>query len=132
MLFFISDNYMMCLLSSESVPLVHLYQNVFLSATPVPFMIELVLRGECKSGDIDFIDCELQDDYVAYENMEPIKVNGKKLFLEQNEVNAKSEYTSDGVTVCWPNEKTSSIYDDAVSDLKTRKGVLLLDCVCPW
>ena len=122
----------MCLLSSESVPLVHLYQNVFLSATPVPIMIELVLRGECKSGDINFIDCEPQDDYVAYENMEPIKVNGKKLFLEQNEVNAKSEYTSDGVTVCWANEKTSSIYDDAVSDLKTRKGVLLLDCVCPW
>jgi hypothetical protein len=91
-------------------------------------MIEMVWNGECNAADIDFIRFEPQDAYVSIEDMKPLEVDGKKLYLEQNEVTRTTRYTVDGITIGWANEKFFSLYDDAVLH---PKGVLVLDVSCP-
>ncbi|KAL7545564.1 hypothetical protein ACHAWF_008915 [Thalassiosira exigua] len=105
--------------------------TVMISATPVPFMLDLINEMDKSADNIEFFNLEPQDEYVGIENIVPLEIDGKKVYLEQNELTYKSSYTFDGVTVCNANEKNISLYDDALSDMDNRKGVLVLDCSCP-
>ena len=102
-----------------------------ISATPVPLMIDLAHNIHTSEEDIEFFNLEPQDNYVGIEDIKPLEINGKKVYLEQNELNNRSGYTSDNVTVCYANEKVVALYDDALSNLENRKGILVLDCSCP-
>ncbi len=104
------------------------------SATPVPFMLDLVSENfthKRKIEDIDFFNIEPKDDYIGIEDMVPLKIDGQAVYLEQDELNYRSEYISDGVKVVYATDKLISLFDDALSDLDHRKGVLILDCSCP-
>ena len=50
--------------------------------------------------------------------------DGKKIFLEQNELTSKSEI--DGIP--WMNEKAILLYDHALDASASAKGILILDC----
>jgi hypothetical protein len=105
-----------------------------ISATPVPLMLDLVSENfehKKKSEDIDFFNIEPKDDYIGIEDMLPLKIDGREVYLEQNELNYRSDYVSCGVEVGYANDKLIALYDDALSDLHNRKGVLILDCSCP-
>lgn len=105
-------------------------QTVMISATPVPFMLDLVWHGH-HEDDIEFFNLNPQDEYIGLEDIVPLKVEGKEVFLEQNELNNRSVYSSDCVNVGYANDKLIALYDDGLSDLNSRKGVLILDCSCP-
>jgi hypothetical protein len=103
------------------------------SATPVPFMLDLVsenFKHKRKIEDIEFFNIEPKDDYIGLQDMLTLKIDGREVYLEQNELN-RSEYVSCGVKVGYANDKLIALYDDALSDLDHRKGVLILDCSCP-
>lgn len=92
-------------------------------------MVEMVLNGECSSSDIDFIRFDPQENYVSIQyDAKPLEVDGNKVYLEQNEVDCKTRYTVDEVSLGWANEKFLMLYDDAVSH---PRGVLVLDVSCP-
>lgn len=98
-------------------------------------MVELVSREECNEGDISFVHFEPQEAYVSIDYIKPLYVPdplkpllSRPLYLEQNEVNCNTEYTTNGITVCWANEQTFQLYDDAVA---CPKGVCVLDVSCP-
>ena len=82
--------------------------------------------------DIDFFNLQPQDEYIGTEDIKPLEVNGRKVYLEQNELGTKSEYTLDGVTVNYVNEKVMSLVKDFLANPSNdKKGQLLLDCSCP-
>lgn len=104
------------------------------SATPVPFMLDLVsenFKHKRKIEDIEFFNIEPKDDYIGLQDMLMLKIDGLEVYLEQNELNYRSEYVSCGVKVRYANDKLIALYDDALSDLDHRKGVLIFDCSCP-
>jgi hypothetical protein len=103
---------------------------MMISATPVPFMLPLIL-GDHTSDDIEFFNLLPQENYIGLEDFVPLRVEGKEMFLEQNELNNRSVYISDGVEVEYANDKLIALYDDGLSDLECQKGVLILDCSCP-
>lgn len=103
---------------------------MMISATPVSFMIPLILDDHL-SEDIEFFNLIPQESYVGLEDIVPLQVKGKDLFLDQNELNNRSVYVSAGVKVEYANDKLISLYDDGLSHLDSRKGVLILDCSCP-
>ncbi|KAL7540610.1 hypothetical protein ACHAXR_010249 [Thalassiosira sp. AJA248-18] len=105
--------------------------TVMISATPVPFMLELVHGMDSSAENIQFFNLEPQDDYVGIEDIKPLEIDGKKIDLDQNELTSRSTFASDGVTICCANDKNIALYDDALSDLENRKGILVLDCSCP-
>ena len=101
-----------------------------ISATPLPFMLPLIL-GDHNSDDIEFFNLLPQENYIGLEDFVPLQVDGKEAFLEQNELNNRSVYISDGVEVEYANDKLIALFDDGLSDLESHKGVLILDCSCP-
>ena len=106
------------------------------SATPIPFMLDLVngtsIKHEKKVDDIEFFNLDPQDNYVGVENIVPLLINGKEVYLEQNELHCKSIYSSsDNVKVVYANDKLIAMYDDALSHSEHRKGILILECSCP-
>ena len=105
-------------------------QTVMVSATPVPLMVELVYGMKRDPEDIEFFNLEPQDNYVGIEHIKPLEIDGKKVFLEQNELSGQKEYTIDGITICCCNDKNVALYDDALKDITTRKGILVLGCSC--
>ena len=84
-------------------------QTVMISATPVPFMLELVHGMDNSEEDIEFFNLEPQDNYKGIEDRKPLEINGKNVFLDQNELNNRSEYTSDDVTICYVNDKVMAL-----------------------
>ena len=106
----------------------------FSYTAPVPFMLELALNHG-KEEDIELFNLQTRDDYVGVENLQPLEVDGKKVYLEQNELTPSTVYTSDdGVEVCYANDKVFALYDDALSTDPTanpKKGILILDVSCP-
>lgn len=95
-------------------------------------MIEPLYNDNCKTEDIEFFNLTPQYDYVGFEDIGPLEVDGKEIFLEQNELNLRSVYSSGGVQVVYANDKLINLYDDALSDTTgRRKGILVLDCSCP-
>jgi len=117
--------------------------TVLISATPVPFMLELVDSLDSSEEDIEFFNLDPNYNYVGIEDIKPLEMNGKKIYLDQNELNNRSEFISENETICYANEKVAALYDNALtcatkakltnqqSALKNRKGVLVLDCSCP-
>ena len=97
--------------------------TVYISATPVSFMLGLLNR-ECGSrgANIDLIRLEPGDDYVGVEHGKPLQIGGKKVFLEQNELNLKTD-------IPYTTQKVLDLYDHALA--ASSKGILLLDCSCP-
>lgn len=93
-------------------------------------MVDLVWHGR-HEDDIEFFNLHPHDEYIGLEDVVPLKVEGKEVFLEQNELNNRSVYSSDGVNVEYANDKLIALYDDGLSDLDGHKGVLILDCSCP-
>lgn len=90
------------------------------SATPVPFMLDLVsenFKHKRKIEDIEFFNIEPKDDYIGLQDMLMLKIDGLEVYLEQNELNYRSEYVSCGVKVGYANDKLIALYDDALSDL---------------
>jgi hypothetical protein len=57
------------------------------SATPIPFMLDLVngtsIKHEKKVDDIEFFNLDPQDNHVGVENIVPLLINGKEIYLEQ-------------------------------------------------
>ena len=101
------------------------------SATPIPLMLDLA-NGTSEVDDIEFFNLEPQDDYNGVENIVPLVIDGQEIYLEQNELNCKSIYSSsDDVKVVYANDKLIALYDDALSHSEHRKGILILDCSCP-
>ena len=101
------------------------------SATPIPLMLDLA-NGTSEVDDIEFFNLEPQDDYNGVENIVPLVIDGQEIYLEQNELNCKSIYSSsDDVKVVYANEKLIAMYDDALSHSEHRKGILILECSCP-
>lgn len=93
-------------------------------------MLPLIL-GDHNSDDIEFFNLLPQENYIGLEDFVPLQVDGKEAFLEQNELNNRSVYISDGVEVEYANDKLIALFDDGLSDLESHKGVLILDCSCP-
>jgi hypothetical protein len=99
-------------------------------------MLDLVngtsIKHEKKVDDIEFFNLDPQDNYVGVENIVPLLINGKEVYLEQNELHCKSIYSSsDNVKVVYANDKLIAMYDDALLHSEHRKGILILDCSCP-
>lgn len=106
------------------------FQTVMISATPVPFMLELVLDDH-RTDDIEFFNLQPQNAYIGLDDIVPLKIEGRDVFLEQNELNNRSVYDSDGVEIEYANDKLIALYDDGLSELDSHTGVLILDCSCP-
>ena len=66
-------------------------------------MVELVSTGECDEKDIEFINFEPQENYVSIENIKPLEIDGKKIYIDQNELNGKGVYTSNGIDIGYAN-----------------------------
>ena len=58
-----------------------------ISATSVPFMLELVHGMDSSEEDIEFFNLEPQENYVGIEDIMPLEINDKKVYLDQNELN---------------------------------------------
>lgn len=65
------------------------YQRVMISATPVPFMLQLVNLG-IEKDDIDFFGLDPSEDYVGIEDLRPLQMEGKEVFLEHDELTKSS------------------------------------------
>jgi len=100
-----------------------------ISATPIPFMLELLQRGDKSADDIEFFNLRHHENYNGIENIQPLTINRKSVYLAQNELKHSSEYTSDGVTICCANEENMALFDDAMAG--KGKNVLVLDASCP-
>lgn len=102
-----------------------------ISATPVPFMLELVHRSDSSAEDIEFFNLEPQDSYSGIENIKPLEIDGTKVYLDQNELTYRSAYVSEPekISICYANKKNMALCDDAMSG--KGKNVLLLDASCP-
>lgn len=99
-----------------------------ISATPIPFMLEIVAIEETSGEDIDFINFSPNSNYLGVEDIVPlIDKNGKKVYLQQNELYSVG-HEFDGIRVPYANPKVKALYDDA---LEHEKGVLLLDASSP-
>lgn len=95
-----------------------------ISATPVSYMLKLVLSGV--PGDtINFFNLEPSDDYVGIEDLKPLSVGGKQVYLEQDELKPSSD-------IPYANDKVFDLYNDAISRRGQTRGVLLLDVSSPW
>jgi hypothetical protein len=66
-----------------------LSQRVMISATPVPFMLDLVTAG-IEKDYIDFFGLEPSDDYVGIEYLQPLQVKGEEVFLQHDELKNSS------------------------------------------
>ena len=108
-----------------------------ISATPVPLMMELVQSSHSKKEDILFFNLEPQDDYSGVENIKPLEIDGKKIYLDQNELSVRTTYTASefgDLEVIYANEKVINLYDHALlpdSASPNKKGILILDVSCP-
>ena len=104
--------------------------TMYVSATPVPFMLKLASKKDDTSNEvnIDFFCLEPGPDYVGIDDLKPLEDhNGKPIFLHQNELNLKSEWEG----IPYTNKKVMALYNDALSDPTNLKGILVLDCSCP-
>ena len=98
----------------------------------------------------EFFNFEPQEHYVGIEDIKPLELNGKTVYLDQNELNKSSKFVStEGVCICYANEKTIQLYEDAMKHVRrydgwsrrdvelmrnrqcSQKGILVLDCSCP-
>lgn len=100
-----------------------------------------MLTDRTKDEDFDFFNLQPQDNYVGIEAIKPLEIDGKKVYLDQNELTKRTSYisggvegSSGGVEVCYANEKVMALYDDALSSdsAAEKKGILILDCSCPF
>lgn len=65
--------------------------------------------------DIEFFNLEPTENYVGMEDIKPLEVNGKKVFLVQNELSKSSVFISaEGISVCYANNKNIDLYEDAM------------------
>lgn len=104
--------------------LLSISQSNMISATPVSYMLKLVLSGV--PGDaINFFNLEPSDDYVGIEDLTPLSVGGEQVYLEQDELKPSSD-------IPYANDKVFDLYNDAVSRRGQTRGVLLLDVSSPW
>jgi len=91
-------------------------------------MLDLVKNGEKSAEDIEFFNLQPQENHSGIENIRCLEINGKKVFLEQNELNYKSKCTSDGVTIpCW-NEKVMALADAFMLGKGKYKLALIASC----
>jgi hypothetical protein len=94
-------------------------------------MLELVLDDH-RTDDIVFFNLQPQNAYIGLDDIVPLKVEGRDVFLEQNELNNRSRFNTDGgVEIEYANDKLIALYDDGLSELDSHTGVLILDCSCP-
>ena len=59
------------------------------SATPAPFMYQLVSRG-LTHENIDYFSLEPTDDYVGINDLRPLLIDNEEVFLEQDELKKSS------------------------------------------
>lgn len=125
--------------------------NVQISATPIPVILKHaieILDAQDRNLDVPR-DASMQafrpsPEYVGIEDMKPLNVHGKGVFLQQNELSLKTKLLfevdiCDGTTVKesipFANEKVKALYDDALYSTTSRgmakTGVLILHCSCP-
>lgn len=67
---------------------------------------------------------------MGVENIAPLKVNGKEVFLKRNELNLNAKYSN----VPYFNMNCKRLFDNALhpnQNNQNRKGVLILNCSCP-
>lgn len=62
-----------------------LKQRVMISATPVPFMLELVSNG-VETDRIEFFNLDPSTNYVGIEDLKQMVVDGKPVCLEHDEL----------------------------------------------
>ena len=105
--------------------------TLYVSATPTPFMLDLVADGTDSSSskkECNEIFChEPGDDYAGFEDVKPLQNNDGDIFLQQNAgepLNVNSFYEN----IPYANEKLMALYDDALSDPVNCKGILVIDC----
>eukprot|EP00984_Skeletonema_dohrnii_P012751 scaffold5206_cov78-Skeletonema_dohrnii-CCMP3373.AAC.4 len=102
--------------------------TVMISATPVPFMLEIAAKEETNGEDIEFINFAPNSNYLGVEDIAPlIDRDGKKVYLQQNELTSVG-HVFDGTRIPYANPKVKALYDDALGH---EKGVLLLDASSP-
>ncbi len=106
--------------------------TTFISATPVPLLLCLV--EDCIDDNVDsnsnlaLFNLEPSDDYTGFEEVDPLRdINGKDIFLDQNEVSVNSRYKD----MPYTTEKFIMLCDNALYHNGRRKGILLLDVSCP-
>lgn len=107
--------------------------TTFISATPVPLLLCLV--EDCNDDDnvdsnanLALFSLEPSDDYTGFEEVNPLRgINGKDIFLHQNEVSVHSRYKD----VPYTTEKFIMLCDNALYHHGNKKGILLLDVSCP-
>mmetsp|Transcript_14299 Transcript_14299/g.20824 ORF Transcript_14299/g.20824 Transcript_14299/m.20824 type:complete len:1022 (-) Transcript_14299:81-3146(-) len=119
--------------------------SMFVSATPVPIMLDLIKKADIEDSDrktegstgiedsqskednIEFFCLEPGDEYVGLGDIKPISMDGRNVYLEQNELNVNSFYED----IPYSNGKVIELYEDALSDPINSKGILVIDCSCP-
>ena len=92
-------------------------------------MLELVYgRGDpghsVPQKDIEFFVLEPQENYVGIEDIKPLEIDGKRVYLDQNELNKSTVFVANGVHVCYANNKTIDLYEDAMKDVPAREDAM--------
>ena len=118
-----------------------------ISATIIPTILEVV----DEKANIEFFHLESMDDYIGLERIQPLRVDGNEVYLQQNELSIKSEYVhkellmpnfkKDSIAevkelrIPYTNEKVKELYDDALSSHRKKErdscfGLLLPSRQC--
>ncbi|KAL7461086.1 hypothetical protein ACHAXS_001520, partial [Conticribra weissflogii] len=100
-----------------------------ISATPMEFLHLL----KCKDFEC-FCDNSFEENYVGIEDIKPLTVSGKEIFLN-NPLTKASEYSDSNVTIRYFNNACKLLTDDALvpnASTPERKGTLILNCSCPF
>lgn len=66
--------------------------EIYISATPMPLILELMYAENITGNDIDLLNLQPKEDYVGLEDIKPLTINKKEVYLEQNELGKNSEY----------------------------------------
>lgn len=121
---------------------------VMISATPIPLILDIVAEeaNSIRSRGLTMHNVEPIDDYVGLDQIQPLEIDGKKVYLEQNELSKRSEITfklnsaeiheedqehQHMISIPYANDKVKALYDNALSVPAQGKGILVLDCTCP-
>ncbi len=106
-----------------------------ISATIFPVMLDILhstrtggRSDQIMSNDPKFFELEADEEYVGHEDIKPLTIDGKEVYLEDDEIKTDVRYGD----IPYANRKVMNFYDDAMSDMNREKGILLMDCTCPY
>jgi hypothetical protein len=115
---------------------------------PIPLILDLVAdeATAIRSQELTMHNVEPIYDYIGLDHIQPLKIDGKEVFLHQNELSKGSEITfklnseeihgedqehQPLISIPYANDKVRAFYDNALFRPEHVKGILILDCTCP-